>query len=77
MTKSKDVKPTPKPTKVAAVIALVSRPEGASLAELMEATGWQAHSVRGALSGAVRKTLGRPVSSQVSNGLRRYRASAS
>ena len=41
--------------KIATVLALLRRPEGADIDELMAATGWQAHSVRGALSGAIKK----------------------
>lgn len=65
--------PAPKLTKVATVTDLISRSEGASLPELMAATGWQAHSVRGALSGAVSKAIGKPVTSEISDGVRRYR----
>jgi hypothetical protein len=45
-------------TKKAQVLALLRRTQGATLAELVEATGWQAHSVRGFLSGAVGKKMG-------------------
>lgn len=41
-----------------AVLSLVRRECGASLAELVAATAWQAHSVRGFLSGTLRKKLG-------------------
>jgi hypothetical protein len=55
---------TPKPiairtgTKQAQIIALLQRPEGASIAEIVAATGWMAHSARGLISGALRKKLG-------------------
>ncbi len=43
--------PAPRrPRKREIVLALLARPEGASTAELMEATGWQPHTVRAALS---------------------------
>ena len=50
---------TPKPVpKLKRLTALVKRKRGATLSELMAATGWQAHSVRGAISGNLRKKLG-------------------
>ena len=61
-------------TKTAAVIALLQRPEGATLDQIVDATGWQRHSARGALAGAIRRKLGAPVSSEVLDGQRRYRA---
>lgn len=64
-------------SKKAAVLALIRRPIGATLAELMEATGWQAHSVRGFLSGAVGKKMGLTVESfKAPQGERAYRISS-
>lgn len=45
-------------TKQAQIIAMLQRPEGATVAEMVEATGWQAHTVRGSISGALKKKLG-------------------
>jgi hypothetical protein len=46
-----------KDTKLGTLIAVLRRKKGATIADLMEATGWQAHSVRGAISGALKKKL--------------------
>jgi hypothetical protein len=45
-------------TKQAPLIAMLQRPDGATIAETIAATGWQAHSARGAMSGALGKKLG-------------------
>ena len=45
-------------TKQAQLIALLQKPEGATMQEIIAATGWQAHSARGAMSGALGKKLG-------------------
>jgi len=60
-------------TKQARLIALLKQAPGASLADLTAATGWQAHSVRGAISGVLRKRLQLPVISETVDGTRRYR----
>src|SRR6266566_2331670 len=49
--------------KAAKVLDLLKRPNGVTLKDLTKATGWQAHSVRGFLSGAVRKKMGLTVTS--------------
>ncbi|WP_374406291.1 DUF3489 domain-containing protein [Pelagerythrobacter sp.] len=60
-------------TKSGAVIKLLSRPRGATIEEMMKATGWQAHSVRGFLAGTVKKKQGRPVTSEADDRGRIYR----
>ncbi len=53
--------PDPKPKgKIAALVDLLRQPRG-HIEAMMAATGWQAHSVRGAMSGAIKKRLGLPV----------------
>ena len=60
-------------SKAAQVLDLLKRSDGVTLAELMKATGWQAHSVRGFLSGTVSKKLGMAVTSaKVADGERTY-----
>jgi hypothetical protein len=52
-------KPTPRAgTKQALMIDLLKRPEGATVEQIAEATGWQHHTIRGAISGALKKKLG-------------------
>ncbi len=51
-------------TKQARLIDLLRRPKGATIAELVAATGWQPHSVRGAISGSLKKKLGLAVTSE-------------
>ncbi len=52
-------------TKQALLIDLLRRKNGATIAEIVDAIGWQPHSVRGAISGALKKKLGLTVKSEV------------
>jgi hypothetical protein len=59
-------------TKTARVIALLERPQGATLKAIMRATDWQTHSVRGFISGQLKKKLGLKVRSSMREGERVY-----
>lgn len=63
-------------TKGAAIVKLLRRKAGATLPDLMAASGWQAHSVRGFLSGTLRKKHGLIIASDRPDGTRRYRIAA-
>ncbi|HVV93552.1 MAG TPA: DUF3489 domain-containing protein, partial [Hyphomicrobiales bacterium] len=63
--------------KQARILDLLRRRNGVTLGELVEATGWQGHSVRGFLSAVVKKKLGLPiVSEKGADGERRYHIAA-
>ena len=53
-----------KGTKQATLIAMLRAPEGATIEEITTATGWQSHTVRGAMAGALKKKLGLEVTSE-------------
>ena len=72
--KTKAPEPEPKPipaerktrqgTKQALVIEMLHRPEGATIAEIVEATGWLSHTARGVLAGSLKKKLGMAIKSE-------------
>jgi hypothetical protein len=64
-------------TKYAQLLQLLNRPEGASIEDMMQATHWQQHSVRGFLAGTVKKKMGLALTSSKAEGdVRRYRIAA-
>ena len=64
-------------TKQAQLIAMLRRKDGATIAQIVAATGWQPHTVRGAFAGALKKKLGLTVTSEkVEGGERVYRLEA-
>mgnify|MGYP000459207783 CR=1 FL=1 len=75
LTRTKFLRSTnPVPTKADLVIKKLAAVKGVTILQMMEATGWQPHSVRGFLSGVIRKKLGRQLVSEVGkDGTRRYR----
>ncbi len=58
-------------SKQAQVIALLRRPEGATIAQICAATGWQAHTVRGTFAGAFKKKFGLAITSSKESGAER------
>ncbi len=61
------------PSKQSQIITLLRGDSGASMPQLMTLTGWQSHTVRGMLSGSLRKRLGLNVQCQREGGARIYR----
>ena len=58
--------------KLALLVELLAKPDGSTVDELVAATGWQAHSVRGAISGQLKKKHGLTVTSAKVDAVRRY-----
>ena len=58
------------------VIALLQRPEGATIEAMMKATGWQSHSVRGFLAGTISKKMGLKLKSEKVDDERAYHLTA-
>lgn len=68
--------PAAKPeSKTGRMVSFLQRPEGATLEEMVAATGWQPHTTRAALTGLRKK--GHAITSEKIDGVRRYRAAAS
>ena len=65
-----------RPSKQDAVIAMLRRPEGATVDEVASATGWQRHTVRGVFSGTLKKKLGLSLASAKEERGRVYRIGA-
>jgi len=59
--------------KIGTLITLMQREQGASISDLTQATAWQAHSIRGAISGTIKKKLGLSVRSERVGDVRIYR----
>lgn len=55
-------------TKQALLIEMLKRPTGATLDEIVTATGWQSHTARGAMAGALKKKLGLTITSEEDEG---------
>lgn len=68
---------TARNSKQSKIIKLLQNPGGATIEELVTATGWQAHSVRGAMSAALKKRLGFVIASDVKERGRVYRITGS
>ena len=76
-TKKPAAVPAKPETKQNIVLAMLRRANGASVAEIIDATGWQPHSVRGFFAGALKKRLKIDVvSDKGTDGVRRYHVAA-
>ncbi len=73
---STPTKPARPGTKSSVILELLRRDIGATVKELAAAAGWQEHSVRGFMSGTLKKKLGMDVRSRACDGARYYQIEA-
>ncbi|CAK0781253.1 hypothetical protein CCP4SC76_7800002 [Gammaproteobacteria bacterium] len=74
VTRTRDTSKPRENSKQDLVVQMLKRPEGATIEQIMANTGWQSHSTRGFLSGALKKKMGLTITSEKVDGLRNYRA---
>lgn len=67
--------PAKAPSRLDTLECLLTEEGGTTIAAMVDATGWQQHSVRGAMAGALKKKRGLSITSEKVDGVRRYRAS--
>ncbi len=60
-------------SKLESILSLLRSKEGATLEQLTKATGWQRHSVRGVMSGTIKKKMGLSLHSEKLEGVRTYK----
>lgn len=63
------------PSRLDTLECLLTQDGGTTIAAMVEATGWQQHSVRGAMAGTLKKKRGLAITSEKVEGVRRYHAS--
>lgn len=71
--KQRKTQPKSSSSKLEQIVSALRAPKGATIAQLVTLTGWQAHSVRGAMSGALKKQRGLSISSSKSGSERVYK----
>ncbi|CAK0762165.1 putative DUF3489 domain-containing protein [Gammaproteobacteria bacterium] len=74
VTRTRDTSKPRENSKQDLVVQMLKRPEGATIEQMMATTGWQSHTIRGALAGALKKKMGLTITSEKVGGLRTYRA---
>lgn len=71
--RTKASKPAPTLSKLDAMVVALRKPKGATILDLINVTGWQVHSVRGAIAGALKKRRNLQITSTKTDGKRVYR----